>query len=446
MHLAVVGLSHHTAPVEIRERLSIPEHSLQSSLITLRADDQVLEASILSTCNRLEIYSLLRQPQEGVAAIQNFLSLHSGLPGQELNPHLFALHHEEAIQHLLRVSAGLDSLVLGEGQILSQVKQMYRLGQDHQSIGPILNRLLNQAVSTGKRVRSETKLGSGAVSISSAAVELAQLKVGQGQGLDELVSLCDEQIAVVGAGRMGRLLIQHLQAKGARRLVLINRTVAKAEALSADFPDLPIRCLGLDQLDAQLQDCSLLFTSTGADEPLINCQRLNGLRRRQRLMLVDIGVPRNISSDAGQASNVQCFDVDDLQEVVERNQAARRELALQAEVLLEEDQRAFLEWWDGLEAVPTINRLRRQLEDIREQELLKALSRMGPDFSERERKVVEALSKGIINKVLHGPTTALRAPQPRVQRLQTMESLERLFELNSQGEASDGSKDGGKIS
>jgi len=446
MHLAVVGLSHHTAPVEIRERLSIPEHSLQSSLQTLRSDEQVLEASILSTCNRLEIYSLLRQPQEGVAAIQNFLSIHSGLPGQELNPHLFALHHEEAIQHLLRVSAGLDSLVLGEGQILSQVKKMYRLGQDHQSIGPILNRLLNQAVSTGKRVRSETNLGSGAVSISSAAVELAQLKVGQGQGLDELVSLCDEQIAVVGAGRMARLLIQHLQAKGARRLVLINRTVAKAEALSADFPDLPIRCLGLDQLDAQLQDCSLLFTSTGADEPLINCQRLNGLRRRQRLMLVDIGVPRNISSDAGQASNVQCFDVDDLQEVVERNQAARRELALQAEVLLEEDQRAFLEWWDGLEAVPTINRLRRQLEDIREQELLKALSRMGPDFSERERKVVEALSKGIINKVLHGPTTALRAPQPRLLRLQTMDSLERLFELNSQGEASDGPRDGAKSS
>jgi glutamyl-tRNA reductase len=179
MHLAVVGLSHRTAPVEIRERLSIPEHSLEQSLRELRAHDQVLETSILSTCNRLEIYSLLKNPEEGVEAIQNFLASHSGLPGQELQPHLFALHHEEAIQHLLRVSAGLDSLVIGEGQILSQVKKMYRLGQDHQSIGPILNRLLNQAVSTGKRVRTETNLGSGAVSISSAAVELAQLKVGQ---------------------------------------------------------------------------------------------------------------------------------------------------------------------------------------------------------------------------------------------------------------------------
>ncbi len=427
MHLAVVGLSHRTAPVEIRERLSIPEHSLEVSLKELRSSDQVLEASILSTCNRLEIYSLLKQPQQGVEAIQDFLASHSGLPGLELKPHLFALHHEEAIQHLLRVSSGLDSLVLGEGQILSQVKKMYRLGQDHQSIGPILNRLLNQAVSTGKRVRTETNLGSGAVSISSAAVELAQLKVGQEQGLDELVSLNSEQIAVVGAGRMARLLIQHLQAKGARELVLVNRTVAKAELLAADFPELPINCVGLDQLNNKLTSSSLLFTSTGADEPLINCQRLNGLMRTQRLMLIDIGVPRNISSDASLSRNVQCFDVDDLQEVVDRNQAARRELALQAEVLLEEDQRAFLEWWDGLEAVPTINRLRRHLEDLRQQELLKALSRMGADLSDRERKVIEALTKGIINKVLHGPTTALRAPQPRAARLQAMEALEKLF-------------------
>jgi glutamyl-tRNA reductase len=427
MHLAVVGLSHHTAPVEIRERLSIPEHSLEGSLRELRSSDQVLEVSILSTCNRLEIYTLLKQPQQGVEAIQNFLASHSGLPGEELQPHLFALHHEKAIKHLLRVSAGLDSLVLGEGQILSQVKKMYRLGQDHQSIGPILNRLLNQAVSTGKRVRTETNLGSGAVSISSAAVELAQLKVGQERGLDELVSLADEKIAVIGAGRMARLLIQHLQAKGANRLVLINRTIAKAVALSLDFPDLPIICLGLDQLNSQLKNCSLLFTSTGAEEPLITCDRLNQLERSQRLMLIDIGVPRNISSDASRSANVYCFDVDDLQEVVERNQAVRRELAHQAELLLDEDERIFMEWWAGLEAVPTINRFRRHLEELRQQELLKALSRMGADLSDRERKVIEALTKGIINKVLHGPTTALRAAQPRSQRLQSMEALERLF-------------------
>jgi glutamyl-tRNA reductase len=429
MHIAVVGLSHRTAPVEIRERLSIPEQTMEASLQQLRADDQVLEASILSTCNRLEIYTLLRHPEQGISAVGAFLSQLSGLAVEELTPHLFTFHHEEAISHLLRVSAGLDSLVLGEGQILSQVKKMVRLGQEHHSVGPILNRLLTQAVSTGKRVRTETNLGTGAVSISSAAVELAQLKVGQARGLDELVTLDQEQVAVAGAGRMARLLLQHLQAKGCKGLVLLNRTVSKAEQLAADFPALPVQCRPLDDLDHCLSTCSLVFTSTAADTPIITADRLSGLNRRSSLMLVDIGVPRNISADTAGLPGVQSYDVDDLQEVVNRNQEARREMAAEAEGLLQEESRAFLEWWDGLEAVPVVNRLRRQLEDIREQELQKALSRMGPDLSARERKVVEALSKGIINKILHTPVTNLRAPQPRQQRHSAMRVLEDLFEL-----------------
>jgi len=432
MHIAVVGLSHRTAPVEIRERLSIPEQTMEASLQQLRSDDQVLEASILSTCNRLEIYTLLRNPDQGISAVGSFLSQHSGLAVEDLTPHLFTFHHEEAISHLLRVAAGLDSLVLGEGQILSQVKKMVRLGQEHRSVGPILNRLLTQAVSTGKRVRTETNLGTGAVSISSAAVELAQLKVGQARGVDELVPLDQEQVAVVGAGRMARLLLQHLQSKGCRGVVLLNRTVSKAELLAADFPALPVQCRPLNELDHCLSTCSLVFTSTAADNPIITAERLGGLNRRSSLMLMDIGVPRNIAADTAALAGVQAFDVDDLQEVVNRNQEARREMAAEAEGLLEEESRLFLEWWDGLEAVPVVNRLRRQLEDIREQELQKALSRMGPDLSARERKVVEALSKGIINKILHTPVTNLRAPQPRQQRHSAMRVLEELFELQDQ--------------
>lgn len=429
MHIAVVGLSHRTAPVEIRERLSIPEQTMEDSLQQLRSDDQVLEASILSTCNRLEIYTLLRNPEQGISAVGQFLSQVSGLAIEELTPHLFTYHHEDAVAHLMRVAAGLDSLVLGEGQILSQVKRMVRLGQEHRSLGPILNRLLNQAVSTGKRVRTETKLGTGAVSISSAAVELAQLKVGQARGRDEMVSLDQEQVAVVGAGRMARLLLQHLQAKGCRGVVLLNRTVNRAELLAADFPDLPVQCRPLDDLDHCLSTCSLVFTSTAAEEPIISTERLYGLNRRSSLMLIDIGVPRNIAADTVSLAGVQAFDVDDLQEVVSRNQEARREMAAEAQVMLEDEARLFLEWWDGLEAVPVVNRLRRQLEDIREQELQKALSRMGPDLSARERKVVEALSKGIINKILHTPVTNIRAPQPRQQRHSAMRVLEELFEL-----------------
>jgi len=430
MHLAVIGLSHRTAPVEIRERLSIPEQTMEDSLQQLRGDEQVLEASILSTCNRLEIYTLLRHPELGVSAVGSFLSRLSGLGVEQLTPHLFTYHHEDAVDHLLRVAAGLDSLVLGEGQILSQVKKMVRLGQEHRSVGPILNRLMNQAVSTGKRVRTETNLGTGAVSISSAAVELAQLKVGQARGLDQLVGLDDEQVAVVGAGRMARLLLQHLQAKGCRGVVLLNRTVARAEQMAADFPALPVQCRPITDLDHCLSTCSLVFTSTAAEQPIIDAPRLNPLNRRSSLMLVDIGVPRNIAADVGELPGVQRFDVDDLQEVVNRNQEARREMAQEAEALLAEESRLFLEWWDGLEAVPVLNRMRRQLEEIRESELQKALSRMGPDFSARERKVVEALSKGIINKILHPPITHLRSPQSRQQRHQSMRTLAELFDLN----------------
>jgi glutamyl-tRNA reductase len=433
MHIAVVGLSHRTAPVEIRERLSIPEQTMEESLQILRGDSQVLEASILSTCNRLEIYTLLRSQEQGITAVGSFLSRHSGLEFGDLTPHLFTYHHEEAVVHLLRVAAGLDSLVLGEGQILSQVKKMVRLGQEHGSIGPILNRLLNQAVSTGKRVRTETNLGTGAVSISSAAVELAQLKVGQARGLDELVPLDQEQVAVVGAGRMARLLLQHLQAKGCRALVLLNRTVERAEALAADFPELPVQCRPLSDLDHCLSTCSLVFTSTAAEQPIIDATRLGALNRRSALMLIDIGVPRNIRSGVSELAGVDAYDVDDLQEVVARNQEARREVAIEAEGLLQDETRQFLEWWDGLEAVPTLNRLRQTLETIREQELQKALSRMGPDLSARERKVVEALSKGIINKVLHSPVTHLRAPQPRQQRHLAMQVLHDLFELDGGG-------------
>ena len=430
MHIAVVGLSHRTAPVEIRERLSIPEQTMETSLQSLKGNEQVLEASILSTCNRLEIYTLVRNPDLGVSAVSDFLSGHSGLETGELTPHLFSYHHEGAVDHLMRVAAGLDSLVLGEGQILSQVKKMMRLGQEHKSLGPILNRLLTQAVTTGKRVRSETNLGTGAVSISSAAVELAQLKLGQSRGLDQLVTLETEQIAVVGAGRMSRLLLQHLQSKGAAGVVLLNRTVERAETLANDFPDLSVQCRSLSSMDEFLSTCSLVFTSTAADDPIIDAARLEPLNRRSKLRLIDIGVPRNIAADASEVHGVESFDVDDLQEVVARNQEARQAIAREAEELLKQEAKQFLDWWDSLEAVPTINQLRSSMETIRTEELQKALSRMGPDFSARERKVVEALSKGIINKILHTPVTQLRAPQGRQERQQSLRTVERLFDLD----------------
>ncbi len=429
MNIAVVGLSHRTAPVEVREKLSISETHIQGSFNELKANEEIVEVSILSTCNRLEIYAFVKGSREGVIEIKSFLSSHSGLSLNELEPHLFSFEQADAVKHVMRVAAGLDSLVLGEGQILSQVKKMVRLGQDNQSMGPILNRLLTQAVSTGKRVRSETNLGTGAVSISSAAVELAQLKLGQSQGKDELVTLESEKISVVGAGRMGRLLIQHLQSKGCSELTLLNRTLKRAEALAADFSDLRINCRLLDDLDECLGTSSLVFTSTAAENPIIDASRLKGVQATEGLRLIDIGVPRNISADVNGLDGFEAHDVDDLQEVVSRNQEARQRIALEAESLVNDECKTFLEWWSSLEAVPTINLLRSNLENIRKEELQKALSRMGPDFSARERKVVEALSKGIINKILHTPVTNLRAPQKSSHRKVCLEVVESLFEL-----------------
>ncbi len=430
MHIVVVGLSHRTAPVEVREQLSIPDSSIEDSLVSLKNSSEILEVSILSTCNRLEIYSLVKDLNIGLSSIKEFLSTYSNLKTEELEPHLFDFRQEDAVLHLMKVSAGLDSLVLGEGQILSQVKKMMRLGQDFHSTGPILNRLLTQSISAGKKVRSETNLGTGAVSISSAAVELAQLKIGQSKGVDNLVSLKSENVLVVGAGRMSKLLITHLQAKGCERLTLLNRNIDRAKSLAKDFPDLEIIPECLTTLDKNIKLSSLVFTSTASDKPFIDLLRLNNLNINSLIRFIDIGVPRNISNNVKENNFVESYDVDDLQEVVSRNQEFRKKIAKEAELLIKDEKALFLEWWASLEAVPVINKLRSDLEIIRKEELQKALSRMGPDFSARERKVVEALTKGIINKILHTPVTKLRSPQSRQERQASLKIVEKLFSLN----------------
>ncbi len=429
MQIVVVGLSHRTAPVEVREKLSIPDQSISESLTTLRAYSDILEVSILSTCNRLEIYGLVKDKNIGISSIKEFLSKYSKLNFEDLNPHLFDFRQEEAVFHLMKVSAGLDSLVLGEGQILSQVKKMMRLGQENQSTGPILNRLLSQSVSAGKKVRSETNLGTGAVSISSAAVELAQLKIGQDHGVDGLVSLKSEKVLVVGAGRMSRLLITHLKSKGCDKLTLLNRNIDRAVNLAGDFPDLDIICKNLNELDENISISSLVFTSTASEKPFIDLARVENISFKNKLKFIDIGVPRNISNDVKNHAFIDSFDVDDLEEVVSRNQEFRQKIAKEAESLVKEERIIFLEWWASLEAVPVINKLRSDLELIRKEELQKALSRMGPDFSARERKVVEALTKGIINKILHTPVTKLRSPQSREERQASLKIVEKLFSL-----------------
>ncbi|MBE9093630.1 glutamyl-tRNA reductase [Tychonema sp. LEGE 07203] len=422
MNIAVVGLSHKTAPVEVREKLSIPEPKIEAAIAQLRGYPHIQEVAILSTCNRLEIYIVTSESEPGVREVIQFLSECSKVYVQSLRPHLFILLHEDAVMHLMRVASGLDSLVLGEGQILAQVKQTHKLAQQYKGVGRILERLFKQALTAGKRVRTETSIGTGAVSISSAAAELAQLK---GQ------HLASSRIAIIGAGKMSRLLVQHLLSKGASHIAIVNRSVRGGQELANHFKDAQLHLYLLSEMMQVIADSDLVFTCTAATDPLLNKAKLEAVLIVSRpLMLVDISVPRNVDSDAKELANVKSFNVDDLKAVVAQNHESRRQMAMEAQGLLEQEVEAFDVWWRSLETVPTISCLRDKIELIREQELEKALSRLGSEFSEKHQDVIESLTRGIVNKILHDPMVQLRAQQDIEARRQAMHTLQTLFNLD----------------
>jgi glutamyl-tRNA reductase len=423
MNIAVVGLSHKTAPVEIREKLSIPEPQTESAIAHLSSYPHIDEVAIVSTCNRLEIYIVTSETEHGIREVTQFLSEHSKLPVLSLRQHLFMLLHDDAVMHVMRVAAGLDSLVLGEGQILAQIKTTHKLGQQYNGIKTILNRLFKQAITAGKRVRTETTIGTGAVSISSAAVELAQIKV---------ANLAACRATILGAGKMSRLLVQHLISKGAAQINIVNRSRDRAHELARQFPDQPIRIYLLSEMMTVIADSDLVFTSTSATEPILDRTKLEiVLEPNHSLMLFDISVPRNVHADVNELTNVQAFNVDDLKAVVAQNYESRRKMAQEAERLLEEEVEAFDIWWRSLETVSTISCLRNKVETIREQELEKALSRLGSEFGEKHQEVIEALTRGIVNKILHDPMVQLRSQQDVEARRRCMQTLQMLFNLDA---------------
>ncbi len=424
MNIVVIGLSHKTAPVEIREKLSIPEPQIESAIANLLSYANVDEVAILSTCNRLEIYIVSSEAEQGLREVTQFLSEHSKLPIASLRPHLFVLLHQDAVMHLMRVSAGLDSLVLGEGQILAQVKNTHKLGQQYQGIKTILNRLFKQAITAGKRVRTETSIGTGAVSISSAAVELAQMKLNSFNGC---------RVAILGAGKMSRLLVQHLVSKGATEISIVNRSLGRAEKLAKQFAEYEIRTHLLADMMSVISESNLVFTSTSATEPILDRVKLEPVKKPDRsLMLIDISVPRNIHANVNEIEKVQAFNVDDLKAVVAQNQESRRQIAQEAEGLLEDESITFDIWLRSLETVSTISSLRNKIETIRKQELEKALSRLGSEFADKHQEVIEALTRGIVNKILHDPMVQLRAQQDVEARENCMQTLQTLFNLDAE--------------
>ncbi|NEP18224.1 MAG: glutamyl-tRNA reductase [Leptolyngbya sp. SIO4C1] len=421
MNIAVIGLSHKTAPVEIREKLSIPTPQAADAIAQLTSYPHVQEVSILSTCNRLEIQVVISETEPGIREVTQFLADYGQIPLAALRPHLFILLQQDAIMHLMRVAAGLDSLVLGEGQILSQVKHAHSLGQQHKGVGRVLNRLMKDAIKAGKRVRTETSIGTGAVSISSAAAELAQMKI-------ENFTEC--RIAILGAGKMARLLVQHLISKRANQITILNRTIQRADELAAQFGDVDIQTGTLEGMIETVVASDVVFTCTASTEPILHRDNLMAAVQPERnLMLFDIAVPRNVHDNVNEIETVFAFNVDDLKAVVAQNQESRRQMALEAEALLEEEFDQFMDWWRSLDTVSTISSLRTKVEAIREQELEKALSRLGSEFSDKHRGVVEALTRGIVNKILHDPMVQLRAQRDTMTRRQAMETLQVLFNL-----------------
>jgi glutamyl-tRNA reductase len=412
MNLLLAGLDHTTAPVEIRERLAFNATDIPAALTQLtmpRGQRPPLfsEAVILSTCNRVELYGVTADA--GTAqSLAEFLAEFHGLEEKHFVHTLFFFSGAEVARHLCATSSGLRSLVLGEAQIQGQVRQAFETAQQAGSLGPVLHRLFQHALSAGKHVRHETSLGQGAASVSQAGVELARHRLGELQG---------RAVLLVGGGEVSELAAQNLLANGADRLMIVNRTHARGRELAQRYN---AEALTFEDLPQALARADIVISSTSAPVPIIyrehvaealaakaEARRLEGSGPPPSMLLIDLAVPRDIAADVAQLPGAHLCTVDDLQEVVQHTLDQRAAVAEAAERIADHEVEAFLGWLNTQEAVPTLTSLRQYAEHLREAELDRALRRLN-SLSPEQRTVVEALSHSLVNKLLHSPTRRLR--------------------------------------
>jgi glutamyl-tRNA reductase len=398
--IVVVGVSHRTAPLAIREALAFPRDRLGEALLRLRAETGAGEAMILSTCNRVEVYA--RQEDPGAAdALEAFLARYHAHDGRELHPVLYHLVDADAIRHAFRVAASLESMVIGEPQILGQVKEAYQAAEEAGTLGAALNALRNRSLAAAKRVRTETGIGRNAVSVSYVAVELARKIFGE---------LKDKNVLLVGAGKMSELAAKHLVRSGGRATVLGGRTFEKAAELAAALGG---KAAPFESLRDELARTDIVISGTGAPGLVIQEADVESARAARRgrharpLFLIDIAVPRDIDPAVRRLGGVFLYDLDDLKSVAEANLRERLKEAAAAETLLEREVREFLDWQKARDAVPLLNELRRRGEEIRRAEVEKAKRRLGPLTPEQE-EALEAVTSAIVNKLLHSPTVHLK--------------------------------------
>nr|ACJ66827.1 glutamyl tRNA reductase [uncultured bacterium pSY1435] len=429
MSLLAVGLNHTTAPVDVRERLAVPREQIGESLAGLRQHASLSEVVLLSTCNRVEVYAV--QPDAAAPdRIVDALAQLRGMSGELVRRHCFVREHDNAARHIFRVAASLESMVVGEPQILGQVKDAWQLARERQTVGPILDRCLTMAFRGAKRVRSETDVARGGASVASVAVELARSIFGQLRG---------STVALIGAGEMGRQAALHLRADGAEQVLVVNRSRERGEELAGSIGG---RYLGWDQLDEALVSADVVITSTGANslimpnQPMhiIEPRMMRRIMRRRRgapIFIVDIAVPRDVDPKVGRLDSVYVYDVDDLQKILGQNLQARGHEAEAAGAVLEQEIAAFLHWQRARALNPVIRDLRAHARSIMQHELDKALVRLGQlgELDEAQREVVAALGHAITQKILHQPLKALRESAIHAEGDDLSGALRTLFAL-----------------
>jgi glutamyl-tRNA reductase len=421
MHLLLVGASHRTAPVELRERLDFSSRGLAHAVRALAARQSAAEAVVVSTCNRAELYVACQDLRRATEDLRGFFSEFHQMPADEVGQHLYAHQDEDAARHLFRVSSGLDSLVVGEPQILGQIKDAYSVASAAESSGPLLNRLFHWAFGVGKRVRSETALAEGAVSVSFAAVSLARKIFG---------NLSGRRVLVVGAGEMGKLTALHLKAQRVASVVIISRTLAHAQELADEVSG---DVAPWDSLPQALLESDIVITVTGAATPILSKAQVKAAMPASRLrplFLIDIAVPRDVDPRAGEIEQVFLYNIDDLQAIVRENLERRSAEVVRAEQIVEEEVQRFSNWHRSREAVPTIVALRHRFEAIRKAELERLepkLAALPPDARAR----VDEVTRLIVEKLLLHPTEQLKNVGDAHLVSQYSAALNRLFALSA---------------
>ncbi|MFQ5676285.1 MAG: glutamyl-tRNA reductase [bacterium] len=427
MHILLIGLNHESTPVELREKLAFQPKRLGVALTQLTQQDgqgeqHIAEAVILSTCNRVEIYALTEDCHQGARSIKEFLSRFHKTPLVDFEACLYERRHLSAVEHLFCVTSGIDSMILGETQIQGQVKQAFELAQEYHTVGPFLSNLFRNALTVGKRVRSETAISEHSLSISHAAVDLVRTRFDNPAALNLLV---------LGLGKMSFMAVKALRRLGVRNLTVINRRPEHALELTKD---LPVKIFGFDHLESCVRDADVIISSTAAPHTLLGFEQMRQImnqRSHKNLMIIDIAVPRDIEPEVGRLENVSLYNIDQLQNQIGVNLERRCEAVNNAKDIIDAELTNFLNWLRSLEVKPVITELRDKVDEIRLQEVDRALRRFEKDLSENDANVVRELSHRIINKILHTPLVRLREEAANGNGHVYAASVKNLFDLST---------------